>query len=262
MTPPAATAAGTRRGALAPRAPRRVSGPVAVPSRAPAAPFRPSPTIPFGARVAGLVRRAPDHAVTHRLARGRAWIVLLAVALAGIVFVQVTLLGMNAGIGRAIERSAALERVNASLQREISAGSSDDRILSAAVGMGFIQPAAGSPRYLAATRGDTRRALAALGRGAAAGGPGLASAPTDATAGSGSVADITSGSGTAAPPAVEAPMPPGAQTADPNAPSGTNAPSGSTTTTTAPPAGPAAPTPTGSAPTVAAAGGGTAASGQ
>ncbi len=258
MTPPAATAAAARRRALAPRVPRRVSGPVA-PARAPAARPRPAvaaPGIPLGARVAGLVRRAPDHAVTHRLVRGRTWIVVLAVALTGIVFMQVTLLRMHAGIGRALERSAVLERSNASLRREISAGSSDDRILSAAVRMGFIQPAAGSPRYLAAARGDTRRALAALARGTVGGGTALASAPTDATAGTGSAADTTSADGSAAPPAVEAPVPAGDPAAAPAAPTDTAAAGAGGDTAAATPA------PTGSAGPVAAAGGGAAASGQ
>lgn len=258
MTPPGATAAGRRRapaartprgGALAPRAPRRVSGPAA-PARVPSA-------RPLAARLAAAVRRAPDHAVTHRLARGRVWIGVLAVALSGIVFMQVTLLRMHASIGRSVERSEGLERSNASLRRDISARSSDDRILSAAVRMGFIQPAAGTPRFLVAGSGDAARAAAALARGGAgADGSALASANADPAA----AAAQPQADGTAPPPAVEAPVPaPGATgTAAPDtASSGTGAGTASPATTTAPSGSPGAPVAT----PPAAAGGGASAGG-
>lgn len=255
MTPAGATAAARRRapaaraprgGALAPRAPRRVSGP-ALPARIPAG-------APLAARVAGAVRRAPDHALTHRLARGRVWIAVLAVALSGIVYTQVTLLRMHASIGQSVERSAALARSNASLRREIAARSSDDRVLATAVRMGFIQPAAGTPRFLATGRDDASRAAAALARGGVASGAGLATQSTDPAA----TAAEPQADGTAPPPAVEAPAPDPATTPSAGAGPGTAAPGAGTDST--PSTSDTAPAPAAAAPT--AAGGGATAGGQ
>ncbi len=52
-----------------------------------------------------------------RLIRGRIWIALIAFALIGIVTLQLLVLQLNAGIGRALVREAQLQRENAALQR-------------------------------------------------------------------------------------------------------------------------------------------------
>ena len=62
-----------------------------------------------GLRTAAYVRALPDHALLDRIIRGRAWIPLLGVLLAGIVAMQVEVLKLNAGIGRSIERGSALQ---------------------------------------------------------------------------------------------------------------------------------------------------------
>src|SRR5438105_2710091 len=110
MTPPAATAAGARGGARvsrqrpathvprrvsAPRAPRRVSGPV------PARPAR-ERLAPVSERLVEAIRTLPDHSLLDRIVRGRAWILVLGVMLAGIVAMQVELLKLNASIGRSL----------------------------------------------------------------------------------------------------------------------------------------------------------------
>src|SRR5689334_10730035 len=114
---------------VGPRAHRRVSGPArqaggaaaaradtiyapaGAPLRArPARPSRPSRSrtrlragrAPWRARSAAYVRALPDHALLDRIVRGRAWIPLLGVLLAGIVAMQVEVLKLNAGIGRSL----------------------------------------------------------------------------------------------------------------------------------------------------------------
>lgn len=155
----------------APRGPRRVSGParpnerderlranagaVALPRpvRGPAAP----PAL--GPRVADALRGLPDHRFLERLLRGRAWIALIAVALGGIVAMQVSLLKLNAGIGRAVETSSTLERQNADLRASVSQLSSEERIQREATEMGLTMPLAGDVRYLTARgREDARTA--------------------------------------------------------------------------------------------------------
>ena len=55
-----------------------------------------------------------------RLVRSRAWVVIIGVGLIGIVAMQVSMLKLNSGIGRAVDTAATLERSNASLKAEIS----------------------------------------------------------------------------------------------------------------------------------------------
>ena len=55
-----------------------------------------------------------------RLIRGRVWIALIAFALIGIVTLQLLVLQLNAGIGRALARQAQLQRENAALSIESS----------------------------------------------------------------------------------------------------------------------------------------------
>jgi hypothetical protein len=121
MTPPAHAAAAGRlpRGA-APRSPRRVSGPgrAARPPRggAPATRRRTQ----FAAGLVARLRALPDSRLLDRLVRGRGWIAIVGVGLIGIVFLQVSLLNLNAGISRAVAAAETLERQNAMLRESIS----------------------------------------------------------------------------------------------------------------------------------------------
>jgi cell division protein FtsL len=149
MTPPpaAATAAGGARSlrrSPAPRVPRRVSGPARRPRVAPA-PRR----LPLAARV----RRLPDARLLDRLIRGRAWIVVVGVLLMGIVVMQVSLLKLNTGIGRAVEATSTLERKNSALRLSVSRLSSGERIQRVAERMGMVMPQPDNVRYLT-VRGD------------------------------------------------------------------------------------------------------------
>lgn len=147
---------------------RRVSGPAmprgaahaavapaAIPARIPAGE-------PIGRRLALVVRHAPDLAITHRIARGRLWIGLLAAGLIAIVFLQVMLLGMNTGIGREVSDVSRLQRENAELKSEVSGLSSETRIVAEAQRMGFVEPPVGSSRFTAPGSSDVDRAAASM----------------------------------------------------------------------------------------------------
>ena len=103
----------------APRAPRRVSGPVQrrlVPAPAGPAGLPRRGTTGFFTRV----RALPDHRVVDRLLRSRLWIWALGIALLGVVTMQVSLLKLNSGISRAVETTTTLERQNAALEESIT----------------------------------------------------------------------------------------------------------------------------------------------
>jgi len=142
-----------------------------------------------------------DLPLLDRLVRGRIWIVLLATALVGLVFLQVSLLKLNSGISRAVQSSATLERQNAVLRGEVSRLGDGQRIQGAATGLGLVMPGPGDRRYLdAGGSADATRAANGI---------------------------------TAPSPVVQEPLPPGL------AP--TTGPVGTAATATTPPAAPATP---------------------
>jgi cell division protein FtsL len=182
----AATSAGRQRALPrppVPHRPRRVSGPAAAPRRDPRAgidasvlaapgiayprpqraPARPPLRVVAGG--AAIAIRVSDAALgvagsrfMDRLVRSRVWIGIVAFALIGIVAMQVSMLKLNNGIGRAVETVNTLERTNASLRGEVSRLSSGARIQSLASARGLIMPAPNDVSYL---RSDSTRADAA-----------------------------------------------------------------------------------------------------
>jgi hypothetical protein len=108
--------------------------------------------------VFGRVRALPDHKLVDRLLRSRLWIWALAVALLGIVTMQVSLLKLNSGISRAVETSATLERANGELEAKIAQLSKTDRVQTGATALGMVMPAAGDVSYLTPRAGDAARA--------------------------------------------------------------------------------------------------------
>src|ERR1700729_2018910 len=166
MTPPAAAAAPAvrPRRAPAPRGPRRVSGPA---HRVPAS--APRPRVVKRERIVapgGLLRAfeaLAQHRLLDRLIRGRTWIFIVAFALIGIVALQLGLLKLNGGIGRALEREGLLQRQNAALSIENSELAAGQRVEAHAgkLGMSFVP--AGELRFLAAGgHGEATKAAAAL----------------------------------------------------------------------------------------------------
>jgi hypothetical protein len=165
MTP--TTAAGHRsrnlRRSPAPRTARRVSGPsrprrAALAGAGGAAVARP----PLSLRLGRRAMRVGDARVLDRLVRGRAWIAIVAAALIGIVFMQVSMLKLNAGVSRAVTAADTLERQNATLRADISKLDSGERVQDAAAKLGMTTRPAGDVRYLDAERASAARAAASI----------------------------------------------------------------------------------------------------
>jgi hypothetical protein len=173
MTPPVATASPTagrtkspaararrpvappRRAATMPRGARRVSGPRAGLgamriSSAPVVAGGGVLTAPLGLRLARRAAGVPDARFLDRLIRGRVWIVLVGAMLIGLVFLQLSLLSLNAGIGQAMETSQGLERQNAALRTQVSKMDAGQRVQDAASRQGLVMPSAGARHYLKA----------------------------------------------------------------------------------------------------------------
>jgi cell division protein FtsL len=200
--------------------PRRVSGPSSTrPAAATAA-----PGILVGA--AGLARTLPDSRALDRLIRGRTWVAVIAVALIGIVAMQVHMLGLNAGIGRAVEKATTLEQENTSLRLEVSRLGSGERIAAEAQQLGLVMPNAGEVRYTDVHTTDATRAAKTMKPAD----PDLAAqakAAVEAGVGTGAIA-LAPESAEKAPGATPAPATP-----DPAATA--QAPAAATTTATTPP---------------------------
>jgi hypothetical protein len=152
MTPISARTRGRAhaRPSIAPRGPRRISGPIAAPAGAP----RPRNTSVFAR-----IRAMPDHRIVDRLLRSRLWIWALGLALGGIVTMQVSLLKLNSGISRAVETTTTLERQNDDLEASIARLSSPDRVESGAATLGMVMPPAGDVDYLSAGPNDAANAV-------------------------------------------------------------------------------------------------------
>jgi len=251
MTPPAAAAAaapGVRRGRVAapprprvsPPRPRRVSGPARPSARPPVGrPAQPAnrQAAAEGGLVLGLLalgRGVSEHTLLDRLIRGRIWIALIAFALIGIVTLQLLVLQLNAGVGRALVREAQLQRENAAYSVENSELASGERVESQAARMGMALVPVGALRFLTSDpHADIARAAAALNTPVHSAGEQSATASSVSTA-------ATGASGEQAPPGEQAPA--GEQTSNgQQAQSGEQEPTGET-----PPAAstqaPAAPT--------------------
>jgi cell division protein FtsL len=169
MTPPAAAAAPAvrPRRAPAPRGPRRVSGPARPtrptvaprPSRSRARPREDGLALGFAAALRALAR----HRLLDRLIRGRAWIFVIAFALIGVVALQLGLLKLNGGIGRALEREAMLQTQNSALSVENSELAAGERVEARAGKLGMTFAPAGAMRFLSAGgHGEAAKAAGAL----------------------------------------------------------------------------------------------------
>jgi cell division protein FtsL len=238
MTPPSAAAAAARtapavhprRAPLAPaRRPRRVSGPV--PAR----------------RAEGPVAAVSTHPLFDRLLHGRAWIAIIAFALIGIVTMQLGLLKLNAGIGRALEHEAALQRENSALSVENSEVAAGDTVELQATHLGMQLIAPGTLQFLSAQGSGSEtatiaRAIAAL-NARASGVSSSSSATSAATESEASATSATSTSNESATPATTSTA--AGETAESTSTSGAAAPSTSVSSTPAASAGAPAPSESG-----------------
>jgi cell division protein FtsL len=111
--------------------------------------------------LAGLSR----HGLLDRLIRGRAWIALVAFALIGIVAMQLWVVKLGVGIGRALEHEALLQRENSTLSIEDSKLSSGERVEQLAAARGMVLALPGGLHFDAVDGPlDARLAAAALAR--------------------------------------------------------------------------------------------------
>lgn len=224
MTPPAAATAAARsderiqRRPTRPSGPRRISGPApgrrgtgsreaANRTRLAAAPPLSRPAHARSRRVAtaapagfssgagvlslparslrSAVRTLPQAgSLSDRLLRSRAWIGLVAGLLIGLVFLQVSLLKINAGIGQSVQQASTLESANAVLRAQNNALAEEGRVTMEAEKLGLQMPTAAAIRYLkaAAPGGVGGAAGAVLSADEAAAQDGTDTGATDPTA--------------------------------------------------------------------------------
>lgn len=162
--------AGHRGAARKPLVPRRFSGPaggvtrsasVAAPSRPARRPGRRTATKtahrPLLAPAKAFVGSLPDHPLLDRIVRGRAWIPILGILLAGIVAMQVEVLKLSASTGRAIERATALQSRNEQLRASVASLSDAGRIEQLAANMGMVMAGPEAIGFLHAPSGATLR---------------------------------------------------------------------------------------------------------
>jgi hypothetical protein len=111
-------------------------------------------------RVAGVALDVSASRFMDRVVRGRVWIGVIAVSLFGLVAMQVSLLKLNSGIGRAVQTVGTLERSNSALRSDITRLSAGERIRPLAEDEGFVMPAPADVAYLRAgdRHGDAVRA--------------------------------------------------------------------------------------------------------
>jgi len=186
---------GRPRAPLAPvRRPRRVSGPVAAP---PASALTLAPRANAASTSTSMSASQP---LLDRVLHGRAWIGIVAFALIGIVTMQLGLLKLNAGIGRALEHEGALQRENAALSVEDSETAAGDTVELQAAHMGMQLIPEGALRFLAVRGGDeanvVERAAQALNARANAPKPSASETETTAAAPATSTETTTAGPAT------------------------------------------------------------------
>jgi hypothetical protein len=115
---------------------------------------------PLPGRVAEVIRTLPDHSLLDRIVRGRTWILLLGVMLAGIVAMQVELLKLNASVGRSLQLGTALQSRNELLRASVSSLSDAQRIERLASGMGMVLAGPTAVQFLGGRPADPGRAAA------------------------------------------------------------------------------------------------------
>ena len=166
----AAKAAPVRKAGRA--APARKAPVRKAPARTPArrAPARRpgGPLIPLAVGTATAVRQLPDSNLMVRMTRGRAWIGVLGLLLAGIVALNVITLSLAATAGHTDSNIQALDQENSILRRRDAQRSSVARVRHDAAALGLTVPTTDQINYVEASPSDVTTAaqrLAAAGSG-------------------------------------------------------------------------------------------------
>jgi hypothetical protein len=122
--------------------------------------------IPIAVGTAAAVRHLPDSGLMVRMTRGRAWIGVLGVLLAGIVALNVITLSLAAGGSRVDQNIQALDQENSILRSRDAQRSAAARVRHGGLELGLAVPSADSVGYVQASPGDAEIAaqrLAAAG---------------------------------------------------------------------------------------------------
>jgi hypothetical protein len=109
--------------------------------------------IPIAAGAAIAVRQLPDSSLMVRMTRGRAWIAVLGVLLAGIVAINVITLSISAAAGHIDRNIQALEEENSLLRGQDAKLSGSSRVRYDASAFGLAAPT-DSVGYIQASRND------------------------------------------------------------------------------------------------------------
>jgi hypothetical protein len=167
--PAPARKAPVRRKPPALRAAPARKAPVKAPTRRKAPARRPGgQLIPIAAGAATAVRQLPDSSLMVRMTRGRAWIGVLGVLLAGIVAINVITLSLSATAGHIDRNITALEEENPLLRARESRLYGSSRVRHEAAGLGLAPAATDQVGYVQASSKDAAIAaqrLAAAGSG-------------------------------------------------------------------------------------------------
>jgi hypothetical protein len=141
--------------------------------RAPARRGRSSPArrpggqlIPIAVGTAAAVGHLPDSSLMVRMTRGRAWIGVLGLLLAGIVALNVITLSLAASASRIDQSIQALDQENSLLRSRDAQRSGAARIRHGGLALGLTAPTADRIGYVQASPGDVATAaqrLAAAG---------------------------------------------------------------------------------------------------
>ena len=124
--------------------------------------------IPIAVGAATAVRQLPDSSLMVRMTRGRAWIGVLGVLLAGIVALNVITLSLSAAAGHIDQNIQALEEENSLLRGRDARRSGSARVRHEAAALGLALAAADQSATVQAARSDVAIAaqrLAAAGTG-------------------------------------------------------------------------------------------------
>jgi hypothetical protein len=154
-----AAAATARKSAAAPARPRKRPALATVPARK--APARRAPArrpggqlIPIAAGAAIAVRQLPDSGLIVRMTRGRVWIGVLGVLLAGIVAINVITLSLSAAAGHIDRNIQALEEENSLLGGRDARLYGSARVRHEAAAMGLTAVSSDQASYLRASKRD------------------------------------------------------------------------------------------------------------
>lgn len=104
--------------------------------------------VAVGQRTAVAVGDLADSGLVVRLTRGRLWILLLGLLLAGIVALNVLSLSFSASASRTARQADEIERETSALRARLATGLSSEQIQARAAAFGLLVPEPGEIAYL------------------------------------------------------------------------------------------------------------------